>query len=167
MKLPFLSKVKKSLDNAYQQELYDDNGEVIDNTPKTDVKKTKTKKVKQMSKDKIVCDESKTATEDEGLIASSDFTPGRMYWFVVAVLLMAVIILGVMNVEQIQERHKVYRELSVARQDYRTMRTEEERLIIEQQTFSATATVAQRAVTELGMFYPSQTHRIIVPSPKL
>lgn len=166
MKLPLLIKTKKSLENAHQQVLDDGNGDVMA-SPKVDTKKTKIKKVKQTPKEEGICDESKTTTEDEELIASSDFTPGRMYWFVVAVLLMAAIMMGVINVEQVQERHKIYRELSAARQEYRTMRTEEERLIIEQQTFSATATVAQRAVTELGMFYPSQTHRIIVPSPKL
>ena len=42
------------------------------------------------------------------------------------------------------------------------MHIEEQRLLIEQQTFSATPQVARRAVSELGMFFPVGEHRRII-----
>lgn len=103
--------------------------------------------------------------EKDDMIESTDFVPGRGYWFLLSSLVLLCLIVGIKSVEQTQERHETYRKLSAAQLAFRAMKTEEERLIIEQQTFSATPIVAQRAVSELGMFYPAQSHRVVVPSP--
>lgn len=150
--------------------LYDDDDNVMGDA-NVDTALISHRPKKSLSKQKVQAQkpaQEGLAQEDkEELITTSDFTPGRGYWFLMGLLVLVIIITGIKNVEQTQKRHAVYRDLSAAKQAYRTMRTEEERLIIEQQTFSATSTVAQRAVTELGMFYPSENHRIVVPGPKL
>lgn len=157
-----LNKQKKT---EQKQALYDADGNVMGDTVGTDTAVGQIPK-KSLSKQKVQA-QNQIQEDKEELIATSDFTPGRGYWFLMGLLVLVVIITGIKNVEQTQKRHGVYRDLSAVKQAYRTMRIEEERLIIEQQTFSATSTVAQRAVTELGMFYPSETHRIVVPGPKL
>lgn len=97
-----------------------------------------------------------------GKIELNDLRAGRSYWFVMAGLVLVILITAVKTAHQTQERHEVYRKLTQARQQYQSLQTEETRLIIEQQTFSATPIVAQRAVVELGMFYPTQKNRIII-----
>lgn len=99
------------------------------------------------------------------IIDGNDLLAGRSYWFVLIVLVVLILMMGVWTNEQIQERHRLYRELSFERQAYQKMQTEAQRLIIEQQTFSATPTVAGRAVNELNMFYPTQKHRLVVAEP--
>lgn len=99
------------------------------------------------------------------VIDESDLLAGRSYWLVMAVLIATILLMGVLSNLQIQKRHQLYRELSNVRQAYNEMRIEEKRLIIEQQTFSATPTVAKRAVNELGMFYPVDKSRLVVTEP--
>lgn len=95
----------------------------------------------------------------------NDLVAGRSYWFLLIGLVVLLLSMGVLTNLKIQERHRLYRELSEARQNYQKMQIEEQRLMIEQQTFSSTPTVAQRAVSELGMFYPTEKHRLIVTEP--
>lgn len=100
------------------------------------------------------------------VIEGNDLLAGRSYWFVLAMLVVLILMMGVWTNEQIQERHRLYRELSAERQAHQKMQIEAQRLIIEQQTFSATPTVAGRAVNELNMFYPTAKHRMVVADPK-
>lgn len=100
------------------------------------------------------------------VIDGNDLLAGRSYWFVLIFLTVLILMMGVWTNEQIQERHQIYRELSFERQAHQKMQIEAQRLIIEQQTFSATPTVAGRAVNELHMFYPTQKHRLVVTEPR-
>ncbi len=99
------------------------------------------------------------------LLEAGDFTAGRLYWFLLLVLLIVILVAGVKNVTQVQARHALYHELSQARSEYQTLMIEEQRLLIEQQTFSATPIVAQRAANELFMYYPSDHERVAVLAP--
>ena len=118
-------------------------------------------------KDKPKTDKrSKPIDDGEELVSDSDLVAGRNYWFVMASLVLIILATAIKTVHQTQERHAVYRELSQAKQAYRDMHIEEQRLIIEQQTFSATPIVAQRAVTELGMFYPVDKNRLVITLDK-
>lgn len=114
--------------------------------------------MKGMKKD----DELLNGEAEDAVLTGSDLQAGRSYWFVLFGLVVLVLVLAVHIVKQTQERHDTYRQLSQARQAYQSMQIEEARLIIEQQTFSATPQVAQRAVNELGMFYPVEKNRVVV-----
>lgn len=46
--------------------------------------------------------------------------------------------------------------------EHRNLQIENQRLIIEQQTFSATPQIASRAVTQLGMYSPSTQDKLIL-----
>lgn len=83
-----------------------------------------------------------------------------LYRLIVAGLLFGILITGVMIATQTQKRHQTYQELTRLRQQLVNMQVEESRLLIEQQTFSATPQVARRAVRELGMHYPTKKERI-------
>ncbi|STZ07474.1 Cell division protein [Moraxella caprae] len=83
-----------------------------------------------------------------------------LYRLIVAGLLLGILIIGVMIATQTQKRHQTYQELTRLRQQLVNMQVEESRLLIEQQTFSATPQVARRAVGELGMHYPTKKEQI-------
>ncbi|MDO5652400.1 MAG: cell division protein FtsL [Moraxella sp.] len=81
----------------------------------------------------------------------------RVYW-----VLMLILATGVATAKQAYERHERYFALSAAKNTMRTLKTEEQRLLIEQQTFSATPHIAQRSVSELGMFFPTDNEKLII-----
>ena len=72
---------------------------------------------------------------------------------VLAVLVVMIFATALGIVTQTQERHEAYIELQKRSRELNELKIEEQRLMIEQQTFSATPQVAQRAVSELGMFF--------------
>lgn len=84
--------------------------------------------------------------------------------YAVAMLLLVIAILwtGVSVVEQIQTYHQQYGELQKLKKQFRQLQMEHQRMLIEQQTFSATPQVTNRAVTELNMFYPNLSDRMII-----
>lgn len=84
-----------------------------------------------------------------------------LYRLIVGALLLAILMTGVMIVIQTQKRHQTYQELVRLKQAMTELQIEESRLLIEQQTFSATPQVAQRAVGELAMYYPSAKEQIM------
>lgn len=88
----------------------------------------------------------------------------RVYWFVIATLLMITLVAAIFTVKQTQMRHQTYQQIAQLRSDIRALQIEEERLIIEQQTFSSTPTVAKRSAIELKMFYPDGDHRLVLSS---
>lgn len=90
---------------------------------------------------------------------------GRTYWFVVWALVVLVVFLAAKLSLQTQARHSTYYQLSAAKRDYHALKIEERRLLIEQQTYSATPSVAQRAVSELEMYYPSDKDRLVIAPP--
>lgn len=89
----------------------------------------------------------------------------RPYWFAMLALMLGIMVSAMMVIRQTQVRHETYAGLFALQKDYRKMHTEEQRLLIEQQTFSATPVVAKRAVTDLKMFYPDDAHRKVIMPP--
>lgn len=84
---------------------------------------------------------------------------------ILVVLIIAIIWTGVSISVQTQARHEAYRNLQTLKKELTQMQVEEQRLLIEQQTFSATPQVARRAVSELGMFFPTgDNRRVITPT---
>lgn len=86
--------------------------------------------------------------------------------FILVMILLAVAILwsGVNSSMQIQKYRQNYKTLQEMKQRYLQLQVEHKRLLIEQQTFSATPQIATRAVSELHMFFPSfQEKRILKP----
>lgn len=113
-------------------------------------------------------DEIESTSDDQASISfwqwvdMHDLRAGRSYWFAMMALVLFILIGAIKTAHQTQERHETYRLLVQARQQYQKLQTEETRLIIEQQTFSATPIVAQRSVVELGMFFPTKDNRLII-----
>lgn len=83
-----------------------------------------------------------------------------LYRLIVAGLLFAVLLTGVMIALQTQKRHQTYQEITRLKQELTKMQVEENRLLIEQQTFSAIPQVAKRAA-HLGMHYPTNKEQVI------
>ncbi|MDO4897190.1 MAG: cell division protein FtsL [Moraxella sp.] len=91
-----------------------------------------------------------------------------VYWLILGVLTVLILVTGASIALQSQERHRTYRTLQTLKKDYTTLKSEEQRLLIEQQTFSATSQVVRRSVDELGMFFPTKQHRqVITPTAEV
>lgn len=88
-----------------------------------------------------------------------------IYAVLMGVLLTLILWTGISTVRQIQAYHHQYTDLQKAKKEYRNLQIEHQRLLIEQQTFSATPQIARRAVTELNMFYPKLSDRMIIQQP--
>lgn len=86
--------------------------------------------------------------------------------YVVAMLWLVALILwtAVQTVEQVQAYHHEYGQLQSLKKEFRHLQIERQRMLIEQQTFSATPQVTSRAVVELNMFYPNVSDRLIINS---
>lgn len=84
--------------------------------------------------------------------------------YVVAMLWLVGLILwtAVQTVEQVQSYHHEYGRLQDLKKEFRQLQIERQRMLIEQQTFSATPQVTNRAVAELQMFYPNVSDRLII-----
>lgn len=84
--------------------------------------------------------------------------------YVVAMLWLVGLILwtAVQTVEQVQAYHQTYGQLQTLKKEFRQLQIERQRMLIEQQTFSATPQVTNRAVAELQMFYPNVSDRLII-----
>lgn len=102
------------------------------------------------------------ATMDMSELLSSRSTVRGIY--VVAMLLLAIAIVwsGIKTAEEVQQYHQDYKTLQDMKQQERTLKIEHQRLLIEQQTFSATPQIASRAVAELGMFSPALQNKMII-----
>lgn len=86
---------------------------------------------------------------------------------VFAVFMAAIFWTGLSIVKQTQERHQIHMQLRELDLQMDALRTEQQRLLIEQQTFSAIPQVAQRSVSELGMFFPTgDSRKVIAPQSK-
>lgn len=93
--------------------------------------------------------------------------PVGVYWLILAVLSVLILLTGASIALQTQERHQTYRKLQTLKRDYATLKSEEQRLLIEQQTFSATSQVVRLSVDKLGMFFPTKQNRqVITDTPK-
>jgi len=84
--------------------------------------------------------------------------------YVVVLLLLAVAIVwsGIKTAEEVQQYHQDYKTLQDMKKQERKLQVEHQRLLIEQQTFSATPQIASRAVAELGMYSPTLKDKLII-----
>lgn len=84
---------------------------------------------------------------------------------VYTVLVALVFISAMMVVFQVFEYRHDYRELSSHMRERDDLNAEWGRLLIEQQTFGATAQIGTRAVTQLRMFSPPAAETVVISLP--
>ena len=84
--------------------------------------------------------------------------------YVVLLLLLAGAIVwsGIKTAENVQQYHQDYKTLQDMKKQERKLQVEHQRLLIEQQTFSATPQIASRAIAELGMYSPTLSDKLII-----
>lgn len=95
-------------------------------------------------------------------LLDADYHGVRLYSVAMLVLVVAILWTGLSVVEQVQTYQQHYTELSQLKKEFRHMQVERQRMLIEQQTFSATPQIVNRAVTQLHMFYPELSNRLII-----
>lgn len=81
------------------------------------------------------------------------------------ILLVLVFLSAIMVVFQVFEYRHDYRELSSFTRERDDLNAEWGRLLIEQQTFGATAQIGTRAVTQLRMYSPPATQTVVISLP--
>ena len=81
------------------------------------------------------------------------------------ILLVLVFVSAIMVVFQVFEYRHDYRELSAFNREKDDLNAEWGRLLIEQQTFSATAQIGTRAVTQLRMYSPPVAQTVVISLP--
>ncbi|MDD2945540.1 MULTISPECIES: cell division protein FtsL [unclassified Acinetobacter] len=81
------------------------------------------------------------------------------------VLLLLVFVSAIMVVFQVFEYRHDYRELSSFMRERDDLNAEWGRLLIEQQTFGATAQIGTRAVTQLRMYSPPAAQTVVIALP--
>lgn len=81
---------------------------------------------------------------------------------VFVILLLLIFSTAIAVVQQTQEHHLNSSKLRNKNLEYNQLRIEYQRLLIEQQSFSSTPQVAQRAINQLGMFFPVGKNRLII-----
>ena len=82
-----------------------------------------------------------------------------------AVLLVLVMGSAIMVVLQVFQYRHDYRELSSFYRERDDLNAEWRRLLIEQQTFGATAQIGTRAVTQLRMYSPPAAQTVVISIP--
>ena len=81
------------------------------------------------------------------------------------ILLVLVFISAMMVVFQVFEYRHDYREMSSFMRERDDLNAEWARLLIEQQTFGATAQIGTRAVTQLRMYSPPAAQTVVISLP--
>ena len=82
-----------------------------------------------------------------------------------AILLLLVFSSAIMVVFQVFEYRHDYREMSSFMRERDDLNAEWGRLLIEQQTFGATAQIGTRAVTQLRMYSPPAAQTVVISLP--
>ena len=95
----------------------------------------------------------------------SDSKIGLKKVVVYAVLVALVFVSAMMVVFQVFEYRHDYRDLSAYIREKDDLNAEWGRLLIEQQTFGATAQIGSRAVTQLRMFSPPAAKTVVISLP--
>ena len=101
-------------------------------------------------------------TTDVGELFVRRFNVVSIYVAVLLLLAAAIVWSGIKTAEEVKQYHQDYRTLQDMKKQERKLKIEHQRLLIEQQTFSATPQIASRAVAELGMFSPALTDKLII-----
>ena len=99
---------------------------------------------------------------DVGELFVRRFNVASIYVVVLLLLAAAIIWSGIKTAEGVQQYHQDYKALQDMKKQERKLQIEHQRLLIEQQTFSATPQIASRAVAELGMFSPTLEDKLII-----
>ena len=99
---------------------------------------------------------------DIGELFVRRFNMVSIYVAILMLLAAAIIWSGIKTAEGIQQYHQDYKALQDMKKQERKLQIEHQRLLIEQQTFSATPQIASRAVAELGMFSPMLEDKLII-----
>lgn len=99
---------------------------------------------------------------DVGELFVRRFNVASIYVVVLLLLAAAIIWSGIRTAEGVQQYHQDYKALQDMKKQERKLQIEHQRLLIEQQTFSATPQIASRAVAELGMFSPTLEDKLII-----
>ena len=85
---------------------------------------------------------------------------------VYGILLLLVFVSAIMVVFQVFEYRQDYRQLSTFMRERDDLNAEWGRLLIEQQTFGATAQIGTRAVTQLRMYSPPVAQTVVISLPQ-
>ncbi|MGM8887907.1 cell division protein FtsL, partial [Psychrobacter sp. 1U2] len=101
-------------------------------------------------------------TTDVGELFARRFNVVSIYVVVLLLLAGAIVWSGIKTAENVQQYHQDYRTLQDMKKQERKLQVEHQRLLIEQQTFSATPQIASRAVAELGMYSPTLKDKLII-----
>lgn len=101
-------------------------------------------------------------TLDVGEMFAKRFNVVSIYVVVLLLLAAAIVWSGIKTVEEVQQYHQDYKTLQDMTKQERKLQIEHQRLLIEQQTFSATPQIASRAVAELGMYSPTLKDKLII-----
>lgn len=99
---------------------------------------------------------------DVGDLFVRKFNISNVYVGVLILLAAGIIWSGIKTAEGVQQYHQDYKTLQDMKKQERKLQVEHQRLLIEQQTFSATPQIASRAVAELGMFSPTLKDKLII-----
>lgn len=99
---------------------------------------------------------------DIGELFVRRFNVVSIYAVVLLLLAAAIVWSGIKTAEGVQQYHQDYKTLQDMKKQERKLQVEHQRLLIEQQTFSATPQIASRAVSELGMFSPTLKDKLII-----
>jgi len=102
------------------------------------------------------------SSTDVGEIFVQRFHVVRIYAVIMLVLAVLIISTGIKTAESVQQYHQDYKSLQDMKKQERKLQIERQRLLIEQQTFSATPQIAGRAVAELGMYSPTLKDKLII-----
>ena len=101
-------------------------------------------------------------TADVGEIFVQRFNIVSIYVLLLLLLAAAIIWSGIKTAEGVQQYHQDYKTLQDMKKQQRKLQVEHQRLLIEQQTFSATPQIASRAVSELNMYSPTLKDKLII-----
>ena len=101
-------------------------------------------------------------TLDIGEMFARRFSVVSIYVVLLLLLAVAIVWSGIKTAEAVQQYHQDYNTLQDLKKQQRTLQIEHQRLLIEQQTFSATPQIASRAVAELGMYSRTFKDKLII-----
>ena len=99
---------------------------------------------------------------DVGALFVRKFKISNIYVAILVLLAAGIVWSGIKTAEGVQQYHQDYKTLQDMKKQERKLQVEHQRLLIEQQTFSATPQIASRAVAELGMFSPTLKDKMII-----
>lgn len=102
------------------------------------------------------------ATTDVSEMFVQRFNLVSIYVILLLLLAAGIVWSGIKTAEGVQQYHQDYKALQDMKKQQRKLQIEHQRLLIEQQTFSATPQIASRAVSELNMYSPTLKDKLII-----